>query len=195
MKIAFLIQDITTQGGTERTTCCVAAELRRRGHDVSIVSVFHNEQQPHYTAEEVPIYYLTNATYSAKKSALYRLMQVIMTRGKARKCPVLEEADAIICQKVLASTVAYLAGYKNKSIAAEHFAYGMYTPWLRKMRHRLYRRMRAVVTLTDKAVSVMSELEAGRSLKQEQLVKGMSETEIAEASRLLRKMLDNLDQQ
>ncbi len=150
MKIAFLIQDITTQGGTERTTCCVAAELRRRGHDVSIVSVFHNEQQPHYTAEEVPIYYLTNATYSAKKSALYRLMQVIMTIGKARKCPVLEEADAIICQKVLASTVAYLAGYKNKSIAAEHFAYGMYTPWLRKMRHRLYRRMRAVVTLTDK---------------------------------------------
>ena len=51
-----------------------------------------------------------------------------------------------------------------------------------------------LVTLTDKAVSVMSELEAGRSLKQEQLVKGMSETEIAEASRLLRKMLDNLDQ-
>lgn len=150
MKIVFLIQDITTQGGTERTTCCVAAELRMRGHDVSIVSVFRNAPQPHYTATDVPVYYLTDATYAADKSKVSRLIQVVKTIGKARRCPVLKEADAIICQKILASTVAYMAGYRHKSIAAEHFTYGMYTFWLRKMRHRLYRRMRAVVTLTDK---------------------------------------------
>ena len=150
MKIVFLIQDITTQGGTERTTCCVAAELCRRGHDVSIVSIFRNEQQPHYTATDVPVYYLTDTTYTAEKSAMRRLMQVLKTVGKARKCPALVEADCVICQKILASTVAYLAGYRHKSIAAEHFTYGMYAPWLRKMRHRLYRCMRAVVTLTDK---------------------------------------------
>lgn len=150
MKIVFLIQDITTTGGTERTTCCVAAELRRRGHDVAIVSVFRNEPVPHYTADDVPVYYLTQQTYTADKSALRRLMQVSRTIGKARRCSTLREADCVICQKILASSLAYLAGFAHKSIAAEHFTYSMYTPFVRYIRHLLYKRMGAVVTLTEK---------------------------------------------
>lgn len=150
MKIVFLIQDITTQGGTERTTFCVAAELRRRGHDVSIVSVFRKEATPHYTANDVPVYYLTQETYTAEKSVLQRLIQVSRTIGKARRCHALIEADYVICQKILASTLAFLSGLGYKSIAAEHFTYSMYTPAVRKVRHALYKRLGAVVTLTEK---------------------------------------------
>lgn len=150
MKIVLLIQDITTKGGTERTTCCVASELRRRGHEVSVVSVFRNEEQAHYTAEGVPVYYLTEEIYTAEKSALRRTGQMIRTVRKARRCPALQEADVILCQKILASALAYLSGFRQKSIAVEHFTYGMYTPAIRKIRHRLYKRMRAVITLTLK---------------------------------------------
>ena len=150
MKIVFLIQDITTKGGTERTTCCVAGELRKRGHEVSIVSVFRNEPQPHFVAEDVPVVYLSDEPYTNEKSALQRLCQVMHRVGDARRCMQLKNADVIICQKILASVLAYLSGYKCKSIAAEHFTYNMYTPAIRRVRRLLYAQMRAVVTLTEK---------------------------------------------
>ena len=150
MKIVLLIQDITTKGGTERTTCCVASELYRHGHEVSIVSVFRNENQPHYTADGVPVYYLKDESYTADKHALLRTGQMARTVRSARRCRALREADVILCQKILASAVAYLSGFRKKSVAVEHFTYWMYTPAIRKIRHRLYQRMRAVVTLTEK---------------------------------------------
>lgn len=150
MKIVFLIQDITTKGGTERTTCCVANELRKRGHNVAIVSVFHNETQPHYSAEDVPVVYLSDESYTAEENPLQRLTHVCRQINKARRCPQLKEADIVVCQKILASALAFLAGYRYKSIAAEHYTYYMYSPAIRKIRHWLYARMRAVVTLTEK---------------------------------------------
>lgn len=150
MKIAFLIQDITTKGGTERTTCCVAEQLRKQGHEVSIVSVFRNEEQPCYVAEGVPVVYLTEDTYTAQKSKMQRLCQVTQQIRKARRCPQLKSAHVIVCQKILASTLAVISGYRHKSIAAEHFTYAMYTPSVRKIRRFLYARMRALVTLTEK---------------------------------------------
>jgi glycosyltransferase involved in cell wall biosynthesis len=150
MKIVFLIQDITTEGGTERTTCCIAEELHRRGHEVSVVSVFHNEPEPHYTATDVPFIYLSHSIYTARKSPVWRLGQVARRIRDARRCRPLQEADVIICQKILASTLAYLSGFRRKSIAAEHFTYDMYTPAVRQIRRMLYARMRAVVTLTEK---------------------------------------------
>lgn len=150
MKIVFLIQDITTEGGTERTTCCLAEELHRRGHEVSVVSVFHNEPEPHYTAAGVSFIYLSSIVYTARKSPIWRIGQVVRRISDARRCRPLQEADIIICQKILASALAYLSGFRHKSLATEHFTYDMYTPAIRKIRRQLYARMRAVVTLTEK---------------------------------------------
>jgi glycosyltransferase involved in cell wall biosynthesis len=149
MKIVFLIQDITTKGGTERTTCCVASEVRKRGHEVSIVSVFCNENQPHYVAEGVPVIYLSNEIYTNEDSPAQRLSKVIRQVCNARRCMQLKDADVIICQKILASALAVLSGYRAKSIAAEHYTYHLYTPIIRKVRHILYAQMCAVVTLTE----------------------------------------------
>lgn len=150
MKIVFLIQDITTKGGTERTTCCVADALRKRGHEVSVVSVFRNEPKPHYSADDVPFVYLSNASYTAEKGPIRRICQMANQIRNARRCTQLQKADIIICQKILASTLAFLSGFRHKSIATEHFTYSMYTPTIHKIRHFIYSKMRAVVTLTEK---------------------------------------------
>ena len=53
-------------------------------------------------------------------------------------------------------------------------------------------RRNKLVSLTEKARSAMAEMEEGRLEKQKQLVKGLSDAEIAEANRLLGIMLNNL---
>ena len=125
MHIAFLIQDITTEGGTERTTCCLATELAHRGHDVTIVSIFRNEQASKYTADGVQMVFLTDSSYTLKDSALKRFIKACGLRQTIRDCSVLQEADVIICQKILASYMAYMAGFAQKAVACEHFKYAM----------------------------------------------------------------------
>ncbi|MBR1426939.1 MAG: glycosyltransferase family 4 protein [Paludibacteraceae bacterium] len=150
MHIAFLIQDITTAGGTERTTCCLAAELARQGHRVTIVSVFRSEPEPHYHAEGVALHYLTQQSYTLHDSATRRLGKVLRRVSDVRRCEALRNADVIICQRLLACTLGVLAGFGGKAVACEHFKYAMYNAPVRWLRGRLYRRMRALVTLTDK---------------------------------------------
>lgn len=149
MKIAFLIQDISTEGGTERTTCCLAQELARRGHEVSVVSVFRNEPQPYYTAVGVAFIYLTHEAYTLRETVLARIKKAWRQRTLVRSCKVLQEADCIICQKIAASFMAWSAGFGHKSVACEHYRYTMYNAAIRRLRKRLYCHMSAVVTLTE----------------------------------------------
>ncbi len=149
MKIAFLIQDISTEGGTERTTCCLAQELARRGHEVTVVSAFHTAPQPYYTASGVNFIYLTREAYTLRESALERLHKLWRLRGVLRSCMALQEADIIICQKIAASFMAWIAGWGRKSIACEHYRFSMYNALLRRLRTLLYSRLCAVVTLTE----------------------------------------------
>ena len=149
MKIAFLIQDISTEGGTERTTCCLAQELARRGHDVTVVSVFRNEPEPHYSARGVEFVYLTEDSYTLQDNAAARLRKVWKQRRTLRTCTALQEAEVIICQKIAASFMAWMAGFGYKAIACEHYRYAMYNAPVRRLRKWLYGRMQAVVTLTE----------------------------------------------
>lgn len=150
MRIAFLIQDITTEGGTERTTCCLATELARRGHEVAIVSIFRNEQKPRYTADRVQMVYLTDSPYTIQESAPRRFIKAYGLRKRVYNCNILQSADIIICQKIVATFMAYLAGYSQKAIACEHFKYAMYNAPIRSARRWLYAHFRAIVTLTEK---------------------------------------------
>jgi len=149
MKIAFLIQDISTDGGTERTTCCLAEEMVRRGHTVSIVSVFHNQATPRYQAEGAHCIFLTEQSYTLRENTLNRFLRARRTVSAVRTCKALQEADVILCQKIAASYMAWQAGFAAKAIACEHYRYGMYNSSIRWLRKKLYSRMRAVVTLTE----------------------------------------------
>jgi len=150
MKIAFLIQDVTTSGGTERTTCCLANEMARQGDDVTIVSVFHEAAAPLYPLDErVTLVFATDEHYGLDLSMTARLRLIRKQINTVRRCKALEEADVILSQKFLASVLAYTAGWRHKTFACEHYKYGMYNPAVRFCRDRLYRGFRGLVTLTE----------------------------------------------
>lgn len=150
MKIAFLIQDITTAGGTERTTCCLAEQMACLGWQVSIVSVFKNYEQPAYSAgSHVKIHYITNQRYDDTESYLRRLIRCLALRDDVKKDSVLSGADVIICQKIFASLLAVSSGMRTKAVACEHFRYKMYNSVVRYLRNKMYNRMKALVVLTE----------------------------------------------
>ena len=150
MKIAFLIQDVTTPGGTERTTCCLANEMARQGEEVSIVSVFHEAAAPLYPLDErVQLHFVTAAHYGLDLGITARLRRIRRQIPFIRQCLPLQEAEVVISQKLLASVLAFAAGWKQKTFACEHYKYGMYNPVVRFVRNGLYRGFRGLVTLTE----------------------------------------------
>ena len=150
MKIAFLIQDVTTTGGTERTTCCLGNEMVRQGDEVSIVSVFHEAAAPRYPLDErVKLVLLNDEHYGLDLSMAGRLLLVRKQVKAVRACPELQAAEVILSQKILASVLAKAAKLQHKTFACEHYKYGMYSPVVRCWRNRLYRGFRGLVTLTE----------------------------------------------
>lgn len=150
MKIAFLIQDITTKGGTERTTCCLANEFAKHNHDVCIVSVFKNEPTiKYFLNSNVNVTYLSDKEYSIELGLSKRVLLIAKQLRLVKRCQTLIAADVIIGQKILASLLLWWAGLSKKSIACEHFKFEMYNNIVRSMRNVLYKKFRQVVVLTE----------------------------------------------
>lgn len=151
MRISFLIQDITTQGGTERTTCCLANEMVRHGHEVCIVSVFRAMGDVQYPLlKEVDVSYLSTAHYGLDLSIVRRFARVLRQAWALRKNRLLQQSDVIISQKVIASLLSCIAGFGKKTIACEHYAYGRFNSMARWARNRLYNHVRGLVVLTER---------------------------------------------
>ncbi|MCQ2342432.1 MAG: glycosyltransferase family 4 protein [Paludibacteraceae bacterium] len=150
MKIVFLIQDITTQGGTERTTICLAQEMVKHGHEVCIMSLFKQNDMPQYPIEEaVTITYATYLNYRLEIGWCKRILYILTALKALKKRSEIEDADCVICQKLLASVVGWMGGWAKKSITCEHYRYKMYTPLIRWWRNRLYNHFRRLVVLTE----------------------------------------------
>ena len=150
MKITFLIQDVTTTGGTERTTCCLANEMARQGNEVSVVSVFHEAEAPQYPMDQrVQLVFISDEHYGLDLSMAARLQLIWKQVPALKRCAALREAEVILSQKLMASVLAKAAGWQHKTFACEHYKYGMYNPAVRAWRNRLYRGFRGLVTLTE----------------------------------------------
>lgn len=150
MKVVFLIQDCTTVGGTERTTCCIANAMARRGHDVAIVSVYATRGEPFFPIDRsVRFVRLSEVNYSLRMSAPERLRHMITEAGLAKQCRELRAADVIIAQKFFAAAIAVRAGFGPKTITGDHYAYRMYGRITTLLRNRIYSRVRAVAVLTE----------------------------------------------
>ena len=151
MKIAFLIQDISTQGGTERTTICLASAMAQHGHEVSIVSMFRTCAEISFTPPaNVSLLFLSHQPYTKDMGWRSRICAIQDVTNAIRTCPTLQQADCIISQKLLASTMAWYCGYRRKTIACEHYRYTMYNAFVRFWRSRLYNRMKMLVVLTQR---------------------------------------------
>ena len=148
--IAFVIQDITTRGGTERTTCCLANEFSAHGHTVSVISIFNNMDKPTYTLDKnINVIFLCQEKYGLNFSLTVRLKKTMFAAHALKRCATLQDADIIISQKLLASLAVWRAGFGHKTFACEHFRYGMYNKPVRFLRNMLYNRMSILVTLTE----------------------------------------------
>lgn len=151
MKICFLIQDITTKGGTERTTCCLANEMLRQGHHVDIVSVFcENGEVPYSLDANVGVHYITKEHYGLDLSLYRRICLILSQIKKIKKAPVMQNADWIIAQRLMACVYALFSSLSKKTIAGEHFKYKMYNGLVRGLRNLMYRKFRCVAVLTEK---------------------------------------------
>lgn len=150
MNIVFLIQDFTTEGGTERTTCCLANEFARKGHTVSVVSIFRNNREPVYeTLPAVRLVYITSEKYNLELGLVKRLGRIARQLPRVKTCKEIQAADVVISQKMLASVSLWLSGLAHKSVACEHFKHEMYTPFLRRVRNVIYRSFLSTVVLTE----------------------------------------------
>ncbi len=150
MKIAIVIQDITTHGGTERTSCRLASEMARNGHTVHLVSLFHQNGGPQYAIDaSVQVEYLSDIAYSLQMCKIQRLCAVGKMIGAVKHCSILAESDIIITEKLLASVVVWRAGWAYKSIACHHYRYAMYGHWMRKFRDFVFSKFAQLVVLSE----------------------------------------------
>lgn len=150
MKITFLIQDISTQGGTERTTICLAREMAKHGHQVHIVSLFRQSEQLQYAIpDSVPVHFVTDLKYCLQIGYYQRMKYIFKACQSLKSLPLMADSDVIICQKLLASLVCRIGGWAAKSVACEHYRYAMYNALVRSWRNRLYNHFRCLVVLTE----------------------------------------------
>lgn len=150
MKIAFLIQDCTTVGGTERVTCCLASEMARQGHEVSVVSVFGRGGKPHFEIDgRVRFVVACGEKYGLQMSKVERMMLIVRMTREMRDNEILKDADVVIAQKFLAALIAVKAGYRHKLIIGDHYPYRLYSQPLLRYRDLIYKKAKAVVVLTE----------------------------------------------
>ena len=168
MRIVFLIQDCTTVGGTERVTCCLASEMARQGHDVTLLSVFGVEGKCSFEMDErVKFDILADKQYNLAMSKFARLNRLFHVIGRVKRHDDLLNADVVIAQKFFAALLAISAGFKRKTVIGDHYPYKLYRePWL-TLRNMVYRKARVVVVLTE-------------SYKQDYINHGVNRVEIVE---------------
>ena len=79
MNIAFLINDMTRSGGTERITATLANSFLRNGHQVTIISILCEYNHLHFNLDAgIRVVYL-HPNYKKKKKRLLRVIEYLKT--------------------------------------------------------------------------------------------------------------------
>ncbi|MCM1030186.1 MAG: glycosyltransferase family 4 protein [Oscillibacter sp.] len=149
LRVSIVITDITSTGGTERTTILLANELLRADVDVSIISLFKKKEFPAFKIDSnIPIIYVYNAEYSESMSRVNRVWTLLKCLCKLKTVCRHKVADRYITVAFLPSFLLFLLGYAKYTIGWEHFKYSLYDSLMTKVRNYVYRHLRTIVTLT-----------------------------------------------
>ena len=152
MNIVFIITDITTMGGIERTTLLLAEELVKRNYQVENWSCFKKNERPYFNCDNITIKYITQLSYELndkQSNRLFLIPQLISLLFSIRKLLKYSSRDSLfICQCFLPTLVMWLNGFIKNVIVCEHFKYELYTPFICKFRNWIYKKTKQVVTLT-----------------------------------------------
>lgn len=152
MKVAFIITDMTREGGTERVTQILCDHLKQSfpNWEITIISCFRNNKGLSFPlTQNVDIKYLLNKDYYVSHSKAKRLARLFEAEKALRKYLKLMKFDVIISQAFLPSFLMFLSNFKGKWIVCEHFKYELYSALSTKVRNFVYTHADQVVTLTD----------------------------------------------
>ena len=151
MNILFIIIDITLTGGTERVTALLANTFQEKGHNVSIVSLFKENNSPGFLINKsIKLYYLLPGAYTHDASYLKMAEQYRLGIKGLREHLHSHKYDKIISQTFLPSLFIWLIGYASKVYVCEHFKYEMYNSIIRFFRNNfVYKHFKKIVVLTQ----------------------------------------------
>jgi glycosyltransferase involved in cell wall biosynthesis len=170
MKIAFLLHDVYGIGGTIRTTLNLAAALADR-HDVEIVSMRRHREQPRFAIDprvrlvplvdvrpgspdlDDPLYDRPSRVFPSAENRYHQYSALVDARAEE----YLRRSDAGVLIGTRPGVNVYLAEFGPRRalrIAQEHLSHDVHSKRLRAQLAPYYRRLDALVTMTDADAAV-----------------------------------------
>ncbi|MBO1337811.1 glycosyltransferase family 4 protein [Streptomyces sp. VRA16 Mangrove soil] len=173
MKIVFLLHNVYAIGGTVRTTLNLAAALvEHGGHEVEIVSMSRHRETPRFPVDpRIGLVPLVDTRADGADSGLpafgeparvfpaeeKRYKQYSLLHDQRVRAYLEERCDADVVIGTRPGINVYLAQWgpaRALRIAQEHLRHDAHTKKLRKVLARHYRRLDAVVTMTEEDAAV-----------------------------------------
>ncbi|EIA1340784.1 glycosyltransferase family 4 protein [Vibrio parahaemolyticus] len=158
MKIKFLLGDVTSKGGIERVTIELAKSLGNK-HDVEIISLYKQYEEPSFNTQKVTVSYLTNnfekSMYNRKLSpilgALFDFYYIFKKSLLLKYSDTFEGADIIVASDIKSALLVKLTSLftKSKVITIEHFEYDVPNTILKLLRRLIYPFLDTVVIQTN----------------------------------------------
>lgn len=149
IKLCYFYSDITLKGGIERGLSLLTMEqVKNPNLEITIVSQYKSFDQPHYT---FPNGLFVRRTLGGAPGSLHRVRQMLRSRKNIRQFFKENNFDWIAAQAFPNAFMLYISGVdRRKTVAVEHVFLRLLRCLLRCLRMWLYKRLRAVVTLTKK---------------------------------------------
>ena len=154
MNIVFVITDLTTLGGVERTTLLLANELIEKGYKIQIVSLFKRNDFVKFPLGQISdIQYVINRGYLLKEDSSNRFFSIIslfavLLRFK-KTFKKIDPSSIYVAQCFLPAAFLWLFGKSKQTIVCEHFKYELYNKVICMFRDRIYSKLLQVITLTQ----------------------------------------------
>lgn len=153
MKLCYFYNDITLKGGIERVLSLLTTEQVKNPHlEITLVSQYKSFHIPHYPfSEQIKIVYLSDQPYGGMPGSFHRFILQLKKRKSIRLFFRKNNFDLIASQAFPNTFMLCMAGIDMKKvISVEHVYYGYYNRLIRTLRLYIYRKLQAVVVLTNK---------------------------------------------
>lgn len=153
MKLCYFYTDITLKGGIERVlSLLISEQIKKPELEITLVSQYKTFSIPHYQfPDNLKIVYLSHAPYDGSPASFHRLWLQLKNLKNVRSFFRNNRFDIIVSQAFPNAFTLYLAGVSpHKMISEEQVFYGYYNKLLRALRLLVYRKLKAVVVLTEK---------------------------------------------
>lgn len=144
MKLLYLIEDYSVKGGAERIISLKANELAAQGHEVTVVSVYHDERPQSYPLDDGVRYVCLDVPFA--KSPLHRFYTLYIIWQRLNKTLRELQPDVVFFTMVIGALLLPLVKTHARRVYESH-AVRSFTPY-----HRFFgwmeRRADAIVCLT-----------------------------------------------